>query len=163
MTSQPGWQTITIRILLGSTKNKITNNKNGENIPHLEITEVILVHCIIVNIHYQQNSRVLDTFVSNKSFGQLLDISSKNFKLKKKTFDSELPYTEVWFTDENSKPLEIANKINITLLINSNIKYKKTMRYSVQTRDLAFVKGYGFLPFAKNIWAKILVKIWVKN
>ena len=106
---------------------------------------------------------MLDTFVSNKSFGQLLDISSKNFKFKKKTFDSELPYTEVWFTDENSKPLEIANKINITLLINSNIKYKKTMRYSVQTRDLAFVKGYGFLPFAKNIWAKILVKIWVKN
>ena len=64
--------------LLGSTKSKITKDKNGENVPHLEITEVVLIHCSIVNNDYQQDSRVLYTFVPNKSFGQLLDISSKN-------------------------------------------------------------------------------------
>ena len=65
--------------LLGSTKNKITQNENGENVPHLETNEVILVHCNHVNNDYQQDSRVLYTFVPNKSFGQLLDISLKNF------------------------------------------------------------------------------------
>ena len=65
--------------LLGSTKSKITENKNGENVPHLEITEVVLVHCNIANNNYQQNSRVLYKFVPNKSIGQLLDIFPKNF------------------------------------------------------------------------------------
>ena len=65
--------------LFGSTKSKITKNENSENIPHLEITEVILIHCNIVNNSYQQNSRVLYTFVPNKSFGQLLNISLENF------------------------------------------------------------------------------------
>ena len=55
--------------LLGSTENKITKDKNGENLPHLKITEVLLVHCNIVNNDYQQNSRVLYSFVSNKPFG----------------------------------------------------------------------------------------------
>ena len=72
--------------LLGSTKSKITKDKNGENVPHLEITEVILVHCNIVNNNYQQDSRVLYTFVLNKSFGQFLDISLKIF-LFLKTFN----------------------------------------------------------------------------
>ena len=103
--------------LLGSTKSKITKDENGENVPHLEITEVVLVHCNIVNNDYQQDSRVLYTFVPNKSFGQLLDISPKNF-IFLKTFDSEFSYIEVWFTDQNSKPLEIEDKINITLVIN---------------------------------------------
>ena len=57
--------------LLGSVKNKITNDKNGENVPHLEIAEVVLVHCNVVNNDYQQDSRVLYTYVPNKSFGQL--------------------------------------------------------------------------------------------
>ena len=63
--------------LLGSTKNQITKDKNGENVPNLETTEVVLIHCNIVNYDYQQNSRVLYTFAPNKSFGQLLDISPK--------------------------------------------------------------------------------------
>ena len=41
--------------LLGTTENKITKDKNGENLPHLEITEVVLVHCDIVNNDYQQD------------------------------------------------------------------------------------------------------------
>ena len=61
--------------LLESTKNKITENKNDKYVIHLEIPEVVLVHCNIVNSDYQQGSRVLYTFVPNKSFGQLLDIS----------------------------------------------------------------------------------------
>ena len=64
--------------LLGSTKNKITKDKNGENVPHLEITEVVLVHCNIVNNDYQQNLRVLYTFVPNKPVGSLLEISPTN-------------------------------------------------------------------------------------
>ena len=84
--------------LLGSTKSKITINENGENVPHLEITEVVLVHCDIVSSNYQQDSRAFYIFVPNKSFGQLLDISQKNFILSK-TFDSEFSYIEVWFTD----------------------------------------------------------------
>ena len=67
------------RKLRRSTKNKVTKDKNGENVPHLEITEVVLVHCNITNSGYQQDSRVLYTFVPNKSFGQLLDILPKNF------------------------------------------------------------------------------------
>ena len=61
--------------LLGSTESKITKDKNVENLPHLEITEVVLVHCNIVTNEYQQDSRVLYTFVPNKLFGSLLEIS----------------------------------------------------------------------------------------
>ena len=50
--------------LLGSTENKNTTNKNGENVPPLEVTEAVLVHCNITNNDYQQESRVLYTFVS---------------------------------------------------------------------------------------------------
>ena len=64
--------------LLGSTRNKITKDKTGENVPHLEIREVVLVHCNIVNNDYQYDSRVFYTFVLNNSFGKLLDISPKN-------------------------------------------------------------------------------------
>ena len=59
-------------------KLKITKDKNGENVPHFEITEVVLVHCDIVNNDYQQDSRVLYTFVPNKPFGSLLEISPTN-------------------------------------------------------------------------------------
>ena len=102
--------------LLGSTKNKITEDKNGENVPHLEITEVVLVHCNIVNNDYQQDSRVLYTFVLNKSFESLLEISSTNH-IFLKTFNSEYNEIEVWFTDPNSKPLEIEDRINLTIVI----------------------------------------------
>ena len=66
---------------IGSTKNKITKDKNVEDVPHLEITEVILVHCNVVNNNYQQDSRVVYTFVPNKSLGSLLEISPTNFIL----------------------------------------------------------------------------------
>ena len=77
--------------------------------PHLEITEVILVVCYIVNNDYLQDSKVLYAFVPNKSFGQLLDISLKNFSFLK-NINNEFSYTEVWCTDQNCKQLEIEDK-----------------------------------------------------
>ena len=102
--------------LLGSTENKITEDKNGENVPHLEITEVVLVYCNIVNNDYQQDSRVLYTFVPNKPFGSLLEISPTNNAFLK-AFNSEYDEIIVWFTDQNSQPLEIENRINLTMVI----------------------------------------------
>ena len=102
--------------LLGSTENKITKDKNSENVPHLEITEVVLVHCDIVNNDYQQDSRVLYTFVPNKPFGSLLEISLANHILLK-TFKSEYDEFKVWLTDQNSQPFEIEDRINLTMVI----------------------------------------------
>ena len=75
--------------LLGSTENKITKYKTGENVPYREITEVVLVHCNIINNDYQRDSRSLYTFVPNKPFGGLLEISPKSH-IFLKTFNSEL-------------------------------------------------------------------------
>ena len=102
--------------LLGSTESKITKDKNGENVPHPEITEVVLVHCNMVNNDYQQDSRVLYTFVPNKSLGSLLDISPSNH-IFLKTFNSECDEIVAWFTDQNSQPLEIEDRINLTMVV----------------------------------------------
>ena len=102
--------------LLGNTKNKITKDKNGEKVPLLEITEVILVHCNIMNNDYQQDSRVLYTFVPNKPFGSLLEISPTNH-IFLNTFNSEYNEIKAWFNDQNSKPLEMENLIIIMIII----------------------------------------------
>ena len=101
--------------LLGSTNNKITEDKNGETVPYLEITKVVLVHCDIANNDYQQDARGLYTFVPNKSFGSLLEISPTNH-IFLKTFSSEYDETEVWFTDQNIQPLEIEDRIILTMV-----------------------------------------------
>ena len=80
--------------LPGSTNSKIAKNENGENVLRLEITEVVLIHCNVVDNSYQQNSRVLYTFVPNKSFGELLNISPQNF-IFLKPFDSEFSHIDV--------------------------------------------------------------------
>ena len=64
--------------LHGSTESKITKDKNGENVPRLEVVELVLVHCNLVNNDYQQDSRILYTFVPNNTFGSLLEISPTN-------------------------------------------------------------------------------------
>ena len=84
--------------------------------PYSEISAVVLIHCNISNNDYQQDIRALYTFVPNKSFGQLLDTSSKSL-IFLKIFDSEFSYIEVWFTDQNSNLLEIEDKLNINLVI----------------------------------------------
>ena len=73
--------------LLGSTESKISRDKNGENVPHLEVAELVLVHSNLVNNDYQQDSRILFTFVPNKAFGSLLEISLTN-QVFLKTFNS---------------------------------------------------------------------------
>ena len=105
--------------LLGSSKSKITKDENGEGVPNLEVVEVVLVHCNLVNNDYQQESRVLYTFVPNKTFGSLSEISPKN-RVFLKYFNSEFREIKVWFTDQKSRALEVEDKINVTLII-SNI------------------------------------------
>ena len=80
--------------LLGSTEIKITRDKNGESVLHLEILELVLIHCNFVNNNYQQNSRILYTFVPNKPFGSLLEISTPNH-IFLKTFNSEFQQIKV--------------------------------------------------------------------
>ena len=102
--------------LLGSTESKITKDKNGENVPHLEIVELVQVHCNLVNNDYQQDSRILYTFVPNKTFGSLLEISPTNHVFLR-TFNSEFQEINIWFTDQTSKPLDVEDRINVTLII----------------------------------------------
>ena len=102
--------------LFVSTENKIAIDKNGENVPYLQITEVVLVHCNIVNNDYQVDSRALFTFVPNKSFGILLVISPSNH-IFLKTFNWEYDEIVVWLTYQNSQPLEIEDRINLTMVI----------------------------------------------
>ena len=102
--------------LLGSTESKITKNKNGENVPHLEVVELVLAHCNLVNNDYQRDSRILYTLVPNKTFGSLLEISPTNHVFLK-TFNSEFQEINTWFTDQTSKPLEVEDRINVTLTI----------------------------------------------
>ena len=101
--------------LLGSTKKDVDKDKNGEDVPKLESVEVVLVHCNLVNNSYQQASKVLFTFVPNKQFGQLITISPHSLTMLKTT-NSEFPFIQVWFTDQNNRPLEIEVSVNITLI-----------------------------------------------
>ena len=84
--------------------------------PHFEITEVLLVHCNIVNNDYQQDSRVLYTLVPTKPCGTLWEISPKNH-IFLKTYNSKFQDIEVWFTEQNSQSLEKDYRINLSLVI----------------------------------------------
>ena len=98
--------------LLGSTKKDDDKDKNGEDLPKLESVEVVLVHCNLVNNSYRQASKVLFTFVPNRKFCQLITISTNIL-----TTNAEFQSIQVWFTDQNNRPLEIEDKVNITLII----------------------------------------------
>ena len=102
--------------LLGSTKSNITKDKNGENVPHLEVAELVLIHFNIINNNYQRDSRILYTFVPNEPFGSLFEISPRS-NIFLKTFNSELQEIKVWFTGQTSKLLEAKDKLNLTMII----------------------------------------------
>ena len=102
--------------LLGSTKNVADKDRNGENVPKLEIVEAVLVHCILVKNDYQHTSKVLFIFVPNKKYGQLINISSHAFTMMN-TVNTEFSYVQVWFTDQSSKSLEIEDNVNLILII----------------------------------------------
>ena len=102
--------------LLGSSKKDIDQNKNGEIVPKLETIEVVLVHCNLVNNNCQQASKVLFTFVPNKQFCQLTTITRHSLTMLKTT-NAEFSFTEIWFTDQNNRPLEIEDNVNIRRII----------------------------------------------
>ena len=102
--------------LLGSTKEYVDKDKDGEDVPKLESVEVVLVHCNLVNNSYQQASKVLFTFVPNKQFGQLIT-TSPHLLTMLKTTDAEFQSIQLWFTDQNNRPLEIEDSVNTTLII----------------------------------------------
>ena len=105
--------------LLGSKSSIIDTDKNSENVPRLENVEVVLVYCNLVNNIYQQQSRVLFTFVPNKQYGQLISISPHSLVFLK-TMNTDFSEIEIWFTDQNNYGLEIEDNVNISLIINTS-------------------------------------------
>ena len=101
--------------LLGSTKKNIDQDKDGKNVPKLESIEVVSVHFNLVNNNYQQVSKALFTFVLNKQFGQLINIAPHTLTMLNTT-NTEFSFVEVWFTDQNSRQLEIEDN-DMTLII----------------------------------------------
>ena len=97
-------------------KKDIDQDKDGEDVSKLESVEAVLVHCNLVNKNYQQASKVLFTFVPNKQFGQLINISPHSLTMLSTT-NTEFSSIEVWFTDQNSEPLEIEDNVNMTLIV----------------------------------------------
>ena len=97
--------------LLGSTKKDVDSDKNSENVPKLESVEVVLVHCNLVKNDYQHTSKVLFSFVPNKQFGQLINISPHILTMMN-TVNTEFSSVEVWFTDQASKAPEILTILN---------------------------------------------------
>ena len=103
--------------LFGSTKKLIDETKYGEKIPSLEVVKVVLVQCNLVDNRYQQKSEVLYTFTPSKSYGYLLNVEPSNLMFLK-TYNTEFDEIIIIFTDQNGRPLEIKDKVNLTLLIN---------------------------------------------
>ena len=99
--------------LLGSTKKDVDQDNDGENVPKLESAEDFLVQCNLVNNNFQQASKVLFNAVPTKQIGQLTMLNATLKMLN--TTNTESSSIEVWFTDQNSKPLEIEDNINMKL------------------------------------------------
>ena len=102
--------------LLRSTKKDVDKDKDGEDVPKLESVEVVLMHCNLASNVYRQASKVLFTFVPNKKFGQFITISSHLLTMLK-TSNEEFQSIKLWFTDQNNRPLEIEDSVDITLII----------------------------------------------
>ena len=105
--------------LLGSSSDTIDGDKNSELVPKLEIVDLVLVHCNVVNNSYKQASKVLFTFVPNKKYGQLIPISPETL-IMLKTVNTEFSFIEIWFTDQGNRPLEIEDSVNISLIVGIN-------------------------------------------
>ena len=101
---------------LGSTKKDVDQDKDGENVPKLECVGVVLVYYSLVNNNYQQALKVLLAFVPNEQFEQLINIAPHSL-IMLSTTNTEVPSIEVRLTDQNSKPLEIEDSYDMTLII----------------------------------------------
>ena len=134
--------------LIESRKKDFEKNKEGENVSKLEYVEVVLVHCNLVKNDYQHASKVLFSFIPNKQFRQLINISPHSLTMMN-TINTEFSFVEVWFTDQVSKALEIEDNVNLT-----NYWVDIKMRYSAEPKYRKCAKGDGFLSLV------IQWKIW---
>ena len=85
---------------------------------NLGVVEVTLVQCNLVDNQYQQKSKVLYTFTTNKSDAYLLKVEPSNLVVLK-TYNTEFDEITITFTDQNGRSLEIEDKVNLRLLINN--------------------------------------------
>ena len=102
--------------LLGSSVDITDVDKKSELVPKLESVDLVLVHCNLVNNSYQQASKVLFTFVPNKKYGQFITVSPETL-IMLKNVNTEFSFIEISFTDQDNKPLEIEDSVNISLII----------------------------------------------
>ena len=105
--------------LFASTKKIIGETENGEDAPSLELVEVVLAQCNLVDNQYQQKSNVLYTCLPNKSYAYFLNVEQSNL-IFLKTYNTERSEIIIAFTDQNDRPLEIEDKVNLTMLIKQN-------------------------------------------
>ena len=98
--------------LLGRTKKLIDKIKNRENVPSLEVVEIVLVQCNLVD-RYQQRSEVLYTFTPNKSYTYLLNVEPSNLVFLK-TYNTEFDKIIITYTDQNGRLLEVEDRVNLT-------------------------------------------------
>ena len=103
--------------LFGSTKELRDKTKKGEKVPSLKVVEVVLVQCNLVDNQYQQKSEVLYIFTLNKYYAYLLIVETCNLVFLK-TYNTDFDGTIITFTDGNGRPLEIKEKVILTLFIN---------------------------------------------
>ena len=94
----------------------VDSDKNSENVPKLESVEIVLVHYNLVKNVYQDTSKFLFSFVPNKQFRQLINISLHSL-IMMNTVNTEFSFVEAWFTDQVSEALEIEDNVNLTLII----------------------------------------------
>ena len=104
--------------LFGSTTKSVDKTKNGQKVPNLEVVEVVLVQCNLVENQYQQKPEVIYTFTSNKSYAYLLNNERSSFVFLK-IYNTEFDEIIITFTDQNGGTLKIEDKVNLTLLFNS--------------------------------------------
>ena len=102
--------------LLGNTKKDADSDTNSKNVTKLESVEVALVYCNLVKNDYQYASLILFSFVPDKQFGQLINISPNSLTLMN-AVNTEFSHAEVWFANQNSKALEIEDSVDLTLII----------------------------------------------
>ena len=101
--------------LLESVKKDVDQVKNGLNVPELEILDVTLMHCNVINKRFQQVPKFLSKFIPDKKFGQVITIAPQSLTMLKTT-NAEFSFISVWVTDQNNRHLEIEDNVNITLI-----------------------------------------------
>ena len=108
--------------LFVNTKELTDKTKNGKNIPSLKMVEVVLVQCNLVDNQSQHNSEVLYTLTPNRSYAYRLNFEGSNLAFLK-TYNNEPDDIKITFTNENGRPLEIEENVNLTLLINKKKRH----------------------------------------